>query len=75
MSIWDPSIVVQARESLSLSQRKFADVIGVHYTTIANWERGHKEPSKMAKTLLNAVIVKPEIFSLDRSQLPTLSSR
>ena len=74
MTIWNPSIVIQARNSMSLSQRKFATVVGVHYTTIANWELGKKEPSKMAKTLLSAILANPELFNPNRCQSPTPSS-
>ena len=60
--MWNPSLAIRARNSLCLPQRKFAKVIGVHPTTIAKWESGKKEPSKMAKTLLQAVIAKPNLF-------------
>ena len=74
MTVYSPSLTLKARNSLSLSQRKFANVIGVHYTTIANWELGKKEPSKMAKTLLQAIIDNPELFNSSHLQLPMPSS-
>ena len=60
--MWNPSLAIGARNSMCLPQRKFAKVIGVHPTTIAKWESGKKEPSEMAKTLLRAILVKPNLF-------------
>lgn len=45
-----------ARAQTSLSQRGFADLIGVHYSTIAHWETGKKIPSNLAQSLLKLII-------------------
>ncbi|OIO73875.1 MAG: hypothetical protein AUJ85_06960 [Elusimicrobia bacterium CG1_02_37_114] len=30
-----------------LSQRKLGEIVGVHYTTINEWERGKRKPNKI----------------------------
>lgn len=36
--------LAKLRERAGLTQRQFADALGVTITTISNWERGAKEP-------------------------------
>lgn len=35
----------KARKSKKLSQSALAELVGVHYRTIQNWETGHRKPS------------------------------
>lgn len=49
-----------ARMSTGLTQRGFADLIGAHYSTVANWETGKKPPSKLAISLFKLVTANPE---------------
>jgi DNA-binding transcriptional regulator YiaG len=44
-----------ARASTNLSQREFANLIGVHYSTIAHWETGKKTPSNLSQSLLKLI--------------------
>lgn len=50
----------QARKATGLSQRDFAELVGVHYTTIAHWESGAKKPSSIACSLLRLIVNNPE---------------
>jgi len=36
--------VMEARGQLRLTQKQFAELLGVSYTTINRWEKGHNEP-------------------------------
>lgn len=49
-----------ARMSTGLTQRGFADLIGAHYSTVANWETGKKAPSKLAISLFKLVTADPD---------------
>ena len=49
------NLAFDARMAAQLSQREFATLIGVHYSTIAHWETGKKIPSSLAKSLLKLV--------------------
>jgi len=50
----------QARKVTGLSQRDFAKLIDVHYTTIAHWESGNKKPSNIANSLLKVILKSPK---------------
>lgn len=39
-----PDEIKQARKKLKLSQKAFADVLGVSFATVNRWERGHADP-------------------------------
>lgn len=41
--------VKYVRNQLNLSQKKFADLLGVSYATINRWENSKNEPSQLAK--------------------------
>lgn len=41
--------VIEARKQLGLSQEKFAAKIGVSFSTINRWEKGHFSPSYLAQ--------------------------
>ncbi|WP_226852546.1 helix-turn-helix domain-containing protein [Acidithiobacillus thiooxidans] len=48
------------REKLGLSQREFADLMGVSIDTLQNWEQHRRNPSGPAAALLRMVSVSPE---------------
>ncbi|HUF66461.1 MAG TPA: helix-turn-helix domain-containing protein [Gemmatimonadaceae bacterium] len=54
--------VRRVRERLGLSQAVFADLIGASASTIRAWERGARQPSDMARRLLELAERQPEIF-------------
>ena len=41
--------VKYVRNQLNLSQKKFADLLGVSFATINRWENSKNEPSQLAK--------------------------
>jgi len=56
-----PSIVA-ARNTLGLSQSRFAELLGVSKRTLQEWEQGRRTPSGAAKTLLRVVERHPEVL-------------
>jgi len=53
--------VAGVREKLGLSQREFADMLGISRRTLENWEQGHREPTGAARVLLRIAAAHPEI--------------
>ena len=45
---WDSEKVKELRRRLSMTQKKFAEAIGVHVVTIIRWEKGAFNPSDLA---------------------------
>lgn len=41
--------VKYVRKKMDLSQKKFADLLGVSFATINRWENSKNEPSQLAK--------------------------
>ena len=56
-----PSIVA-ARNTLGLSQSRFAELLGVSKRTLQEWEQGRRTPNGAAKTLLRVVERHPELL-------------
>lgn len=54
--------VQRVRERLGLSQAVFADLLGASASTVRAWERGAREPSDMARRLLELAERQPEVF-------------
>ena len=54
-----PSEVRKARETLGLSQDKFADTLGVSASTLRKWEQGQRAPTGAARTLLRMIEREP----------------
>ncbi len=50
---WSPEEIKWLRKSLTLTQKQFAEKLGVHVVTIIRWESGSFRPSKMAMVALN----------------------
>ena len=53
---------VEARRRTGLSQKSFAEAIGVGLGTIRNWEQGRVRPKGTAATLLRIVEKRPNIL-------------
>lgn len=52
--VWPPAEIIRLREALDLTQKEFADKLGVRrQATISDWENGNQEPSPMALRLLD----------------------
>jgi putative transcriptional regulator len=41
--------VKELRTSLSMSQKAFAEALGVSYATVNRWEMGHSEPHRLVR--------------------------
>jgi DNA-binding transcriptional regulator YiaG len=54
--------IQRVRERLGLSQTVFANLLGASVSTVRAWERGAREPSEMARRLLEVVERQPEVF-------------
>ena len=53
-------IVSEIRESMGLSQEKFADLFHISVATLRNWEQGRRRPEGPAAALLVAIKNDPE---------------
>ena len=51
------------RESLHLSQQKFADLYGLPVATVQNWESGRRKPELAAKLLLKVIEASPDLVA------------
>ena len=65
-------LVRELRDTMQLSQEKFADELGMTFATINRWENGHATPSPLAlkqiNTLLNQLSQSPDATLRERSQ-------
>jgi DNA-binding transcriptional regulator YiaG len=52
-------LALQARKAVDLSQRRFADLIGVSNAAVSRWEAGVDEPSGAAQSLLLLIVADP----------------
>lgn len=50
---------VAARQILGATKAEFANLLGVSLRTLQDWERGRREPSGAAKTLLKVAVAEP----------------
>nr|WP_199289439.1 helix-turn-helix transcriptional regulator [Leptolyngbya sp. FACHB-60] len=65
-------MIRELRQTLTLTQEKFAAQLGVSFPTINRWENGHATPSPLAlrqiETLLNHLAESPDGALRERSQ-------
>jgi putative transcriptional regulator len=65
-------LVRELRDTMQLSQEKFADALGMTFATINRWENGHATPSPLAlrqiATLLHHLAQSPDETLRARSQ-------
>lgn len=57
--------IQRVRQRLSLSQAVFASLIGASVSTVRAWERGAREPSDMARRLIELADREPSVFEPD----------
>ena len=50
----------EARRKVGLSQKEFAELLGVSVRTLQDWEQGRREPSGAARTLLRIATKNPQ---------------
>jgi putative transcriptional regulator len=55
----------RARERLGLSQAVFARLLGASASTVRAWERGARQPSDMARRLIELAERDPGVFAED----------
>lgn len=48
------------RDRFGLTQKKFAELLGISLGTVRNWEQGRRTPDDAAKTLLHVADQEPE---------------
>lgn len=60
VSKMEPSEVTQIRQSMKLSQAKFATLMGISVRTLQNWEQGYRSPTGSAKVLLQIAKKNPK---------------
>lgn len=54
--------LAEARAQHGLSQREFADLLGVDVRTLQNWEQGRNRPDPAALSLMRVFAHAPEVF-------------
>ena len=54
--------LAEARGKHGLSQREFADLLGVDVRTLQNWEQGRNRPDPAALSLMRVFAHAPEVF-------------
>jgi len=54
--------VATIREGTGLSQRRFAELLGVSVRTLQEWEQGRRAPSGAARTLLMIAAKNPRML-------------
>lgn len=67
---------VQAlRTARGLNQRQFAELVGVRQPTISRWEAGEKEPSGLARKVLEQIAAETPSFKLNRPKVKAPSKK
>lgn len=65
-------LIREIRQTLKLTQERFAAQLGVTFPTINRWENGHATPSPLAlkqiDTLLNQLSESPDVSLRKRTQ-------
>lgn len=54
--------IKKTRAKTGLTQKQFADLMGVSVRTLCSWEQGLRSPSKAAQTLLKIADKHPDII-------------
>jgi DNA-binding transcriptional regulator YiaG len=57
--LYSPTAVRKLRDAMGMSQATFAQVIGVSRILVQSWERGVREPSALARRLLDTISADP----------------
>lgn len=64
-----PGRIKKIRKKYGMRQADFADLLGVKYDTYSSWEKGVRNPSSPARTLLHISQKHPAIFLENRKQI------
>jgi putative transcriptional regulator len=60
---YPPARVQEIRDRLGMSQAVFAEVLGASRAAVRAWEQGKREPSEMARRLLEIAERHPDAFA------------
>lgn len=52
----------EARQKAGLSQKRFAELMGVSVRTLQDWEQGRRKPSGAAASLLQVAKQRPDVL-------------
>ena len=52
----------EARQKAGLSQKRFAELMGVSVRTLQDWEQGRRNPSGAAASLLQVASQRPDVL-------------
>ena len=58
----DPDLIAQVRNRHGMSQREFAEVLGLDVDTLQNWEQGRNRPDPAALSLMMVFDKSPELI-------------
>jgi DNA-binding transcriptional regulator YiaG len=58
----DPGLIAEVRARRGLSQREFAEVLGIDVNTLQNWEQGRNKPDAAALNLVMAFDKAPDLI-------------
>ncbi len=56
-----PSAIRRLRAKLNISQTKLAAMLGVSFTSVNRWEKGHHQPTVIAKEKLRELFIENNI--------------
>ncbi len=56
-----PSAIRRLRAKLNISQTELAAILGVSFTSVNRWEKGHHQPTVIAKEKLRELFMKNDI--------------
>ncbi len=56
-----PSAIKRLRAKLNISQTELAAILGVSFTSVNRWEKGHHQPTVIAKEKLKELFMKNDI--------------
>jgi DNA-binding transcriptional regulator YiaG len=62
---YPPTAVRRLRATMRMSQATFAQTLGVSCILVQSWERGVREPSPMARRLLDTISANPAAWLAD----------
>lgn len=53
--------ILKLRVKLNLSQQQLGDILGVSFSTVNRWEKGHHEPTVLIKERLKEMFIENNI--------------
>ncbi len=62
VTVVESNDVVQARQSVGLSQAEFAEALNISKRTLQEWEQGRRNPSGAAQTLIRIAKRYPKVM-------------